>query len=88
MLTLEPTFSILDETDSGLDIDALKIVADGVNNFRNNERSFLAITHYQRLLEYMEPDFIHVLIDGEIVKSGDKSLAIELEKKGYSWLEK
>jgi Fe-S cluster assembly ATP-binding protein len=88
MLTLEPTFSILDETDSGLDIDALKIVADGVNNFRNNERSFLAITHYQRLLEYMEPDFIHVLFDGEIVKSGDKSLAIELEKKGYSWLEK
>ena len=88
MLTLEPTFSILDETDSGLDIDALKIVANGVNNFRNKERSFLAITHYQRLLEYMEPDFIHVLIDGEIVKSGDKSLAIELEKKGYSWLEK
>ena len=88
MLTLEPTLSVLDETDSGLDIDALKIVADGVNNFRNNERSFLAITHYQRLLEYMEPDFIHVLIDGEIVKSGDKSLAIELEKKGYSWLEK
>ena len=88
MLTLEPTFSILDETDSGLDIDALKIVADGVNNFRNNARSFLAITHYQRLLEYMEPDFIHVLFDGEIVKSGDKSLAIELEKKGYSWLEK
>jgi len=88
MLTLEPTFSILDETDSGLDIDALKIVADGVNNFRNKERSFLAITHYQRLLEYMEPDFIHVLIDGKIVKSGDKSLAIELEKKGYSWLEK
>jgi Fe-S cluster assembly ATP-binding protein len=88
MLTLEPTFSILDETDSGLDIDALKIVANGVNNFRNNERSFLAITHYQRLLEYMEPDFIHVLFDGEIVKSGDKSLAIEIEKKGYSWLEK
>jgi len=88
MLTLEPTFSILDETDSGLDIDALKIVANGVNNFRTNKRSFLAITHYQRLLEYMKPDFIHVLIDGQIVKSGDKSLALELEKKGYSWLEK
>jgi len=88
MLTLEPTFSILDETDSGLDIDALKIVADGVNNFRTNKRSFLAITHYQRLLEYMKPDFIHVLIDGQIVKSGDKSLALELEEKGYSWLEK
>ncbi|MBC8346084.1 MAG: Fe-S cluster assembly ATPase SufC [Candidatus Marinimicrobia bacterium] len=87
MLTLEPTFSILDETDSGLDIDALKIVAEGVNKFRNNERSFLAITHYQRLLEYMEPDFIHVLIDGKIVKSGDKTLAAELEAKGYSWLE-
>jgi len=88
MLTLEPLFSILDETDSGLDIDALKIVADGVNNFRTNKRSFLAITHYQRLLEYMKPDFIHVLIDGQIVKSGDKSLALELEEKGYSWLEK
>lgn len=88
MLTLEPTFSILDETDSGLDIDALKIVADGVNDFRTNKRSFLAITHYQRLLEYMKPDFIHVLIDGQIVKSGDKSLALELEEKGYSWLEK
>jgi|TARA_B100001079_G_scaffold180084_2_gene154849 Fe-S cluster assembly ATP-binding protein len=88
MLTLEPTFSILDETDSGLDIDALKIVADGVNNFRTNKRSFLAITHYQRLLEYMKPDFIHVLIDGQIIKSGDKSLALELEEKGYSWLEK
>tara|TARA_X000001036_G_scaffold391999_1_gene390593 strand:- start:4103 stop:4843 length:741 start_codon:yes stop_codon:yes gene_type:complete len=88
MLTLEPEFSILDETDSGLDIDALKIVAKGVNNFRNKKRSFLAITHYQRLLEYMEPDFIHVLIDGKIVKSGGMSLAIELEQKGYSWLEK
>ncbi len=87
MLTLEPALSILDETDSGLDIDALKIVAEGVNNFRNGERAFLAITHYQRLLEYMQPDFIHVLIDGKIVKSGDKSLAFELEEKGYSWLE-
>ena len=87
MLTIEPAFSILDETDSGLDIDALKIVAEGVNNFRNSERSFLAITHYQRLLEYMQPDFIHVLIDGKIVKSGDKSLALKLEEKGYSWLD-
>ncbi|MDD9880462.1 MAG: Fe-S cluster assembly ATPase SufC [Candidatus Marinimicrobia bacterium] len=87
MLTLEPALSILDETDSGLDIDALKIVAEGVNNFRNSERSFLAITHYQRLLEYMKPDCIHVLIDGKIVKSGDITLAHELEEKGYSWLE-
>jgi len=87
MLTLEPALSILDETDSGLDIDALKIIANGVNDFRNNDRSFLAITHYPRLLEYMKPDFIHVLIDGEFVKSGDASLAFELEEKGYSWLE-
>tara|TARA_Y100000590_G_scaffold77284_1_gene85582 strand:+ start:12524 stop:13264 length:741 start_codon:yes stop_codon:yes gene_type:complete len=87
MLTLEPALSILDETDSGLDIDALKIVAEGVNNFRNSGRSFLAITHYQRLLEYMKPDRIHVLIDGKIVKSGDMTLAHELEEKGYSWLE-
>ena len=87
MLTLEPALSILDETDSGLDIDALKIIANGINNFRNNDRSFLAITHYPRLLEYMIPDFIHVLIDGEFVKSGDASLAFELEEKGYSWLE-
>jgi len=87
MLTLEPTLSILDETDSGLDIDALKIVAEGVNKYRNPERSFLVITHYQRLLKYIEPDFVHVLIDGEIVKSGDKGLALELEEKGYSWLE-
>ncbi len=87
MLTLEPALSILDETDSGLDIDALKIIANGVTNFRNNDRSFLAITHYPRLLEYMKPDFIHVLIDGEFVKSGDASLAFELEEKGYSWLE-
>ena len=86
MLTLEPALSILDETDSGLDIDALKIIANGINNFRNNDRSFLAITHYPRLLEYMKPDFIHVLIDGEFVKSGDASLAFELEEKGYSWL--
>jgi len=87
MLTLEPTLSVLDETDSGLDIDALKIVAEGVNKYRNPERSFLVITHYQRLLKYIEPDFVHVLIDGQIVKSGDKDLALELEEKGYSWLE-
>ena len=87
MLTLEPQLSILDETDSGLDIDALKVVAEGVNNFRDKEKSFLAITHYQRLLDYMKPDYVHVLIDGKIVKSGDMTLAQELEEKGYSWLE-
>jgi Fe-S cluster assembly ATP-binding protein len=87
MLTLEPTLAILDETDSGLDIDALKIVAEGVNNFRSADRSFLVITHYQRLLKYIEPDFVHVLIDGKIVKSGGKELAVEVEGKGYGWLE-
>ena len=87
MLTLEPELAILDETDSGLDIDALKIIADGVNRYRNKERSFLVITHYQRLLKYIEPDVVHVLIDGKIVKSGGKELAIELEEKGYGWLE-
>ena len=87
MLTLEPELAILDETDSGLDIDALQTIAEGVNNFRNKNRSFLAITHYQRLLEYMHPDYIHVLIDGKIVKSGDIELANQLEEKGYSWLE-
>ena len=88
MLTLEPKLSILDETDSGLDIDALKIVAKGVNEYRNKDRSFIAITHYQRLLEYMQPDKVHILIDGKIVKSGKMDLAMEIEKKGYSWLEK
>ena len=87
MLTLEPELAILDETDSGLDIDALQIIAKGVNNFRNKNRSFLTITHYQRLLEYMHPDYIHVLIDGKIVKSGDIELANQIEEKGYSWLE-
>ena len=87
MLTLEPTLAILDETDSGLDIDALKIIADGVNRYRNADRLFLVITHYQRLLKYIEPDFVHVLIDGQIVKSGGKELALELEEKGYNWLE-
>ena len=87
MLTLEPTLSILDETDSGLDIDALKIVAAGINKYRDAKRSFLVITHYQRLLKYIEPDFVHVLIDGQIMKSGEKDLALELEEKGYRWLE-
>ena len=88
MAMIEPKLAVLDETDSGLDIDALKTIAEGVNNFRTETRSFLAITHYQRLLEYMHPDYIHVLIDGKIVKSGDISLANQLEEKGYSWLEK
>jgi len=87
MLTLEPELSIMDETDSGLDIDALKTIASGINRYRNPDRSFLVITHYQRLLKYIEPDFVHVLIDGRIVKSGGKELALELEKKGYQWLE-
>ena len=88
MLTLEPKLALLDETDSGLDIDALKIISDGVNKFRSSKRSFLVITHYQRLLKYIEPDVVHVLIDGSIVKSGDKDLALQLEEKGYGWLEK
>ena len=83
MSILEPKLSILDETDSGLDIDALKIVADGVNTLRNNENSFLIITHYQRLLDYIKPDFVHVLMNGRIIKSGGPELAKELEKKGY-----
>lgn len=86
LLTLEPTFAILDETDSGLDIDALKIIANGVNQYRNSERAILAITHYQRLLDYMKPDVVHAMIDGKIVKTGDMSLAHELEEKGYSFL--
>ena len=87
MITLEPKLSILDETDSGLDIDALKIVAKGVNDFRSPERSFILITHYQRILNYMKPDFVHVLMNGKIVKSGTMELAKEVEKKGYSWIE-
>lgn len=86
LLTLEPSFAILDETDSGLDIDALKVIANGVNQFRNKDRGILAITHYQRLLDHMKPDVVHAMIDGKIVKTGDMSLAKELEKKGYSWL--
>ncbi|MEP5765979.1 MAG: Fe-S cluster assembly ATPase SufC [Halieaceae bacterium] len=87
MMLLEPTLGILDETDSGLDIDALQVVANGVNAMRSPERSFILVTHYQRLLDYIEPDFVHVLSDGRIVKSGDKSLALELEEKGYGWIE-
>ena len=87
LLCLEPEFAIMDETDSGLDIDALKIISKGINKYKNSSRSFLVITHYQRLLKYIEPDIVHVLIDGKIVKSGGKDLALELEEKGYSWLE-
>lgn len=87
MILLEPRLAILDETDSGLDIDALQVVADGVNALRSPDRSFIVVTHYQRLLNYIEPDFVHVLAGGRIVKSGDKSLALELEEKGYGWLE-
>ena len=87
MQILEPKLAILDETDSGLDIDALKVVSEGVNALRDPERSFLVITHYQRLLDYIVPDFVHVLVDGKIVKSGGKELALELEEKGYSWVE-
>lgn len=83
MAMLEPKFAVLDETDSGLDIDALKIVANGVNKLRNGERSFLVITHYQRLLDYIVPDYVHILSDGKIIQSGGKELAIELEEKGY-----
>ncbi len=87
MMMLEPRLAILDETDSGLDIDALQVVAAGVNAMRSPERSFLLVTHYQRLLNYIEPDFVHVLAGGRIVRSGDKGLALELEAKGYAWLE-
>ena len=87
LLALEPRLAVLDETDSGLDIDALKIVAHGVNNFRRDDRAIVVITHYQRILQHMEPDVIHVLLDGRIAKTGGKELAMELEEKGYSWLE-
>jgi len=86
MAVLEPTLAILDETDSGLDIDALRIVADGVNKLRSPERSIIVVTHYQRLLNFIVPDFVHVLAGGRIVKSGGKELALELEAKGYEWL--
>jgi len=87
MMLLEPKLAILDETDSGLDIDALQVVAAGVNAMRSPDRSFIVVTHYQRLLDYIEPDFVHVLAGGKIVRSGGKELALELESKGYAWLE-
>ena len=86
MAMLEPQLAILDETDSGLDIDALRIVANGVNQLHNEDNAFIVITHYQRLLDYIVPDFVHVMYDGRIVKSGDKKLALELEDKGYEWV--
>ena len=87
MAVLDPKLAILDETDSGLDIDALKTVADGVNALRSRERGIIVVTHYQRLLNYIVPDFVHVMLDGRIVRSGTKELALELEEKGYDWLE-
>jgi Fe-S cluster assembly ATP-binding protein len=87
MLLLEPRLGILDETDSGLDIDALQVVAEGVNSMRGADRSFILVTHYQRLLNYIQPDKVHVLAGGRIVRSGDASLALHLEDKGYAWLE-
>ncbi len=87
MALLEPRLAILDETDSGLDIDALKTVSDGVNALRSAERSFILVTHYQRLLDYIKPDYVHVLVDGNIVKTGGAELALELEEKGYGWVE-
>ncbi|MBI3059914.1 MAG: Fe-S cluster assembly ATPase SufC [Deltaproteobacteria bacterium] len=87
MAVLDPKLAILDETDSGLDIDALRIVANGVNTLRTKDRAMIVITHYQRLLNYIVPDYVHVLFDGRIVKSGDKQLALKLEEKGYSWIE-
>jgi Fe-S cluster assembly ATP-binding protein len=86
MLMLEPRLAILDETDSGLDIDALKVVANGVNTLRSPERAVVLVTHYQRLLDYIVPDFVHVLVRGRIARSGDKSLALELERRGYDWI--
>jgi len=87
MAVLEPKLAILDETDSGLDIDALKVVAEGVNAMRSKERAIIVVTHYQRLLNYIVPDYVHVLLNGRIVKSGEKDLALKLEEKGYAWLE-
>jgi Fe-S cluster assembly ATP-binding protein len=86
MAVLEPALALLDETDSGLDIDALRVVASGVNSLRTPDRAILMVTHYQRLLDYIQPDHVHVLSDGRILKSGDKSLALELEKRGYDWV--
>jgi Fe-S cluster assembly ATP-binding protein len=88
MAMLDPKFALMDETDSGLDIDALRVVAEGVNKLRGGQLGIILITHYQRLLNYIVPDFVHVMYDGRIVRSGDKSLALELEAKGYGWLKK
>jgi len=88
MAVLEPRLALLDETDSGLDIDALRVVANGVNSLRSPDRAIVLVTHYQRLLDYVEPDFVHVLSDGRILRSGDKSLALELESRGYDWVRK
>ena len=88
MAMLEPKLAILDETDSGLDIDALRIVSDGVNKLKTPDNAYIVITHYQRLLDYIVPDVVHVLYDGRIIKTGDKSLALELEEKGYEWITK
>ena len=88
MAMLEPDYAVLDETDCGLDIDALKVVAEGVNALRAPDRGFLVITHYQRLLNHIVPDVVHVMVDGRIVRSGDKELALRLEAKGYDWVEK
>jgi Fe-S cluster assembly ATP-binding protein len=87
MAILEPKLAVLDETDSGLDIDALKVVANGVNALRSPDRGIVLITHYQRLLDYIVPDYVHVLADGRVVRSGDRSLAVELEERGYGWIE-
>ncbi|MBY0451823.1 MAG: Fe-S cluster assembly ATPase SufC, partial [Bdellovibrionaceae bacterium] len=86
MAVLSPRLALLDETDSGLDIDALRIVAEGVNKLRTKENAVILVTHYQRLLDYIKPDFVHVLSNGKIIQTGDASLALELEKKGYDWL--
>jgi Fe-S cluster assembly ATP-binding protein len=88
MAVMNPRLAVMDETDSGLDIDALRVVASGANSLRGGDRGILMVTHYQRLLNYIEPDFVHVMLEGRIVKSGDKSLALELEEKGYDWVEK
>lgn len=87
MAVLEPTLALLDETDSGLDIDALRIVAHGINTLRSSDRAIVMVTHYQRLLNYVEPDFVHVMVDGQLVKSGGRELALELEERGYEWVQ-
>jgi Fe-S cluster assembly ATP-binding protein len=88
MAVMDPTLCLMDETDSGLDIDALKTVAGGANTLRGPDRAIIVVTHYQRLLDYIVPDYVHVMLDGRIVKSGDKSLALELEERGYDWVER